>query len=98
LRRAGVELDNQGRSSIYINPTAIPQSPDFKPNDPEFPNEGRYLLVVRELSLGSVPADQGAVGEVIAIDGEAVTVRWPNNQTSIHLRRDLKPAEPPSEP
>jgi hypothetical protein len=33
----------------------------------------------------------GAIGEVTAIDGEAVTVRWPGNRTSIHLGRDLKP-------
>lgn len=64
LRRAGVELDSQGRSSIYTNPKAVPQSPDFKPSDPEFPNEGRYLIVVREVSLGSAPADQAAIEAV----------------------------------
>ncbi len=33
----------------------------------------------------------GAAGEVTAIDGEAVTVRWPDNRSSTHLSRDLKP-------
>jgi hypothetical protein len=32
----------------------------------------------------------GAVGEVIAIEGEAITVRWPDNRSSTHLRRDLR--------
>jgi hypothetical protein len=36
----------------------------------------------------------GAVGEVTAIDGEAVTVRWPNNQIKIHLGRDLQEIKP----
>lgn len=36
----------------------------------------------------------GAVGEVTVIEGDAVTVRWPNNRTSIHLGRDLKQLEP----
>ncbi len=40
---------------------------------------------------------QGAVGEVTAIDGEAVTVRWPGNRTSIHLGRDLTLVEASSE-
>ena len=35
---------------------------------------------------------QGAVGEVIAVDGEALTVKWPDNRTSVHLTRDLKAA------
>jgi ribosomal protein L21E len=35
---------------------------------------------------------RGAVGEVTAIVGEAVTVRWPDNRTSVHLSRDLKPS------
>jgi len=34
----------------------------------------------------------GAVGEVIAVDGEAVSVKWPDNRTSVHLSRDLKPS------
>jgi len=33
----------------------------------------------------------GPIGEVIAVDRDAITVRWPNNRSSTHLRRDLKP-------
>lgn len=66
LRKAGVELDSKGRSDIYTNPNAIPASPDFKPNDPEFPNAGRYLSVMREVSLGSIPANQMAIDGVKA--------------------------------
>jgi hypothetical protein len=33
---------------------------------------------------------QGAVGEVVAVDGEAVSVKWPDNRTTVHLSRDLK--------
>jgi hypothetical protein len=32
----------------------------------------------------------GPVGEVAAIDGEVVTVKWPRNRTSVHLGGDLK--------
>jgi hypothetical protein len=35
---------------------------------------------------------QGIVGEVIAVDGEALTVKWPDNRTSVHLSRDLTEA------
>lgn len=38
-------------------------------------------------------AHSAAVGEVVAIDGEAITVRWSDNRTSIHLSADLKPLE-----
>jgi hypothetical protein len=61
LRKAGVQLDRQGRSSIYTDPKAIPESPDFKPFDTEFPNAGRYLKAVREVSLGVPPLDQAAI-------------------------------------
>lgn len=33
----------------------------------------------------------GPVGEVIAIEDEAITVRWSDNRSSAHLRHDLKP-------
>ena len=34
----------------------------------------------------------GAIGQVIAIEGEAITVRWPDDRSSTHLRRDLRPS------
>lgn len=64
LEKAGVELDDQLRSDIYTDPKAIPQSPDFKPNDPEFPNAGRYISVMREVKLGSLPPDAAAIDGV----------------------------------
>jgi hypothetical protein len=33
LRRAGVELDSRGRSSVRTDPKAIPDSPDFEVDD-----------------------------------------------------------------
>jgi hypothetical protein len=77
LRQAGVELDSQGRSDIYTDPKAIPESPDFKPNDPEFPKAGRYLRVIREVNLGSLPADQAAVeavkSAILLVQGEGLS-------------------------
>jgi hypothetical protein len=64
LRRAGVELDSRGRSSIKTNPKAIPESPDFKPDDPEFPKESRHLEAIREVNLGAVSADLAAIAAV----------------------------------
>ena len=64
LRKAGVGLDSQGRSDIYTDPKAIPESPDFKPNDPEFPKAGRYLSVIRDVRLESLPADRAAIEAV----------------------------------
>jgi len=77
LRKAGVELDSQGRSNIDTDPKAIPESPDFKPNDPEFPSAGRYLSVIREVSLESLPANQAAVEAVksatLLVQGEGLS-------------------------
>lgn len=64
LRKAGVELDSQGRSDIDTDPKAIPQSPDFIPNDPEFPTAGRYIHVIREVKLGALPGDLAAIDAV----------------------------------
>jgi len=64
LQKAGVELDSKGRSDIYTDPKAIPKSPDFKPNDPEFPNAGRYISVSREVKLGGLPANLAAIESV----------------------------------
>jgi hypothetical protein len=77
LRKAGVELDSQGRSDIYTDPKSIPESPDFKPNDTEFPKAGRYLSVTREVNLGSLPADQTAVeavkSAILLVQGEGLS-------------------------
>lgn len=57
------------------------------------PGESKKMAEVRSaFEVGSRVRRvlNGAVGEVTAIDGEAVTVKWPNNRTSIHLGRDLK--------
>ena len=52
LRKAGVELDSQGRSSVRTDPKAIPESLDFETDDPEFPKVGRHLKILREVKLG----------------------------------------------
>jgi hypothetical protein len=64
LRKAGVELDSQGRSSVRTDPKAIPESPDFKPDDPEFPKASRHLSVIRGVKLESLPANLGAIEAV----------------------------------
>lgn len=64
LKKAGVELDSQGRSAISTDPKAIPESPDFKPDDPEFPKAGRHLEAIREVKLGPMAADQAAINAV----------------------------------
>jgi hypothetical protein len=73
LRKAGVELNSQGRSSISTDPRAIPESPDFKPDDPEFPKAGRHLEAIREVKLGPLPADVAAIdavkGAILGVQG-----------------------------
>jgi len=64
LRKAGVELDSQGRSSVRTDPKAIPESLDFETDDPEFPKVGRHLKILREVKLGAVTADQAAIDAV----------------------------------
>jgi hypothetical protein len=64
LKKAGVELDSQGRSSITTDPKALPQTPDFKPFDPEFPRAGRYIEVRREVTVTALRADAAAIEAV----------------------------------
>jgi hypothetical protein len=64
LRKAGVELDSRGRSAVSTDPKAIPESPDFKPYDPEFPKAGRKLAAIREVKLAPITADQAAIDAV----------------------------------
>jgi len=65
LSKAGVTgLDNLGRSDVYTDPRAIPNSPDFKPDDPEFPKASRHLEAIREVHLGPIPADHAAIAAV----------------------------------
>jgi hypothetical protein len=67
LKEAGVgDLDASGRSDVHTNPRAIRQSPDFIPDDPEFPKATRHLEAIREVTLGPLGADQAAIGAVKA--------------------------------
>jgi hypothetical protein len=76
LKAAGVGgLDSLGRSDVHTDPRAIPESPDFKPDDPEFPKASRHLEAVREVQLGPIPADQVAIaavkGATLVVGGNA---------------------------
>lgn len=64
LRKAGVDLDSQGRSDLYPNPKNLPYTSDFKPFDPEFPRAGRYIEVRREVALPPLGADKAAIEAV----------------------------------
>lgn len=64
LRNAGVELDSQGRSELHTNPKALPETPDFKPFDPEFPRAGRYIEVRRDLTVGALASNAAAIEAV----------------------------------
>jgi len=66
LKQAGVEIDAEGRSDLLTDPKALPASPDFKPDDPEFPNGTRYLDTVRSVVLGAIPPDLDAIAHVKA--------------------------------
>ena len=65
LNKAGVtDLDSLGRSAVNTDPRAIPDSSDFKPDDPEFPKASRHLEAVREVRLASPTADEAAIAAV----------------------------------
>ena len=64
LQKAGVELDSQGRSGLQPNPKALPTTPDFKAFDPEFPSEGRYIEVRRDVGVPALPSDAAAIDAV----------------------------------
>jgi DNA-directed RNA polymerase subunit RPC12/RpoP len=58
------------------------------------PGESKEVVEVRlPFEVGSRVRRKvnGPVGEITAIDEGAVTVRWPDNRTTVHLDRDLKP-------
>jgi hypothetical protein len=64
LRQAGLEFDAKGRAALPPVPRAIPETPDFEPDDPEFPKAGRHLEAIREVTLGPMPPDQAAIDAV----------------------------------
>jgi hypothetical protein len=64
LKRAGVRLDSRGRSDVFTNPTAIPESADFKPDDPEFPKDTRHLEAKRKITVGALAPDLAAINVV----------------------------------
>jgi hypothetical protein len=65
LKKAGVSgLDSFGRSDVHTDPHAIPISPDFKPDDPEFPKDSRHLEAIREVRLGPMSDDHVAIAAV----------------------------------
>lgn len=64
LKAAGVELDSKGRSDITTKPTALPDSPDFVPDDPEFPKAGRHLETIRDFDLQPPAQDVAAIEAV----------------------------------
>lgn len=64
LQKAGVELDSQGRSQLHTDPKALPDTPDFKPFDPEFPRAGRYIEVRREVTVAAPRGDAAAIEAV----------------------------------
>jgi len=70
------------------NRTSIHLASDLKPE------KAAGVRLALEMGLHVRRALSGAIGEVVAVDGAAVTVRWADNRTSIHLASDLKPAEP----
>lgn len=72
LRKAGVEMDSQGRSDLHTNPKALRETPDFKPFDPEFPKAGRYIEVRRDVTVGVLPSDAAAIE---AVKGARLLVR-----------------------
>jgi hypothetical protein len=85
LKRAGVQLDNRGRSDLVTNPTAIPASPDFKPDDPEFPKATRHLEAIRKITVGALPSD------VAAIDGvkDAILVVEGRGRSSLSVAKSV---------
>jgi hypothetical protein len=64
LQKAGVELDGQGRSGLQTNPKALPETPDFKAFDAEFPSAGRYIEVRRDITVPALPSDAAAIEAV----------------------------------
>jgi hypothetical protein len=64
LQKAGVELDSQGRSDVETNPKALPETPDFKPFDPEFPRAGRYIEVRCDVTVAALASDAAAIEAV----------------------------------
>jgi len=85
LKRAGVQLDSQGRSDVATNPPAIPESPDFKPRDPEFPKAARYLEAIRKVTVGALASD------VAAIDGvkDAILVVQGSGRSSLPVGKSV---------
>ncbi len=81
-----------GASKIWL--TCLKCGYRFRPGESRKSPEVRAAFEVGSRVRRTI---QGAVGEVTAIEGEAVTVRWPDNRTTIHLGRDLKPLEAPTE-
>ena len=85
LRRAGVQLDTRGRSDLLTNPTAIPESPDFKPDDPEFPKATRHLEAIQKITVGALTSD------VAAIDGvkDAILVVQGRGRSSLSVGKSV---------
>lgn len=81
-----------GASKIWL--TCLKCGYRFRPGDAKKVAEVQSAF---EIGARVRRALNGAVGEVTSVEGDAVTVRWPNNRTSVHLGRDLKPLEPSPE-
>src|SRR5262249_41718527 len=64
LRKAGVDLDERGRSSMQTDPTALPKTADFKPFDREFPQASRFLDVTRQVVIPAAAPTEVALSAV----------------------------------
>lgn len=67
------------------NPTAIPENPDFKPDDPEFPKAARHLDTIRKITIGALTSD------VAAIDGvkDAILVVQGRGRSSLSVGKSV---------